>query len=721
RFRSFCTFHFCVEDRFSLEKTYLLPTCVCALNLLENIVVSASCRNTPGMSHIFPVQIEDKLMERDVSERSMSVYPLDDEDFFDQPDVSADSIEVLCETIRHEIKLVTFRNWFSHGHRMRILRCRLTNMVAPDLLTIDHPSNATEGITTVLWNRLRSDPDPNFSFEELCRYVYFGNCDPSIRKQVWPYLLGIYPWDSSETELNRLDLLNKQFYMTSLQQWQACETYLKKVADQTENRSTCCQHSPSDSASSLIEAATFELSSFPSTKLSPHGDDVGRVCEPNLHTEITCDGVESTDAEICGLDSAPSAPLTPVANITANPTRRASNSIHFEFSAACSGNDVSADSVSLLTSPPPISSNPNSNDGHSVTEPLHEMYSAETLDALSLNLYRIDKDVSRCDRNHSFFANTRKSVDVPADIQSIPSPDQSELNVNLQKLRNIICTWVWLHLDAGYVQGMCDLLAPLLIILEDEALAFACFCSLMEWMLPNFPLSKSRKSSTRVSDPEPLPMTESQSHRSSAPAVRPTLLALAKRYSKTCSEPASTVISPQPISLHTTDSPNGEEPKLDCTRSPVTTFVPTVVSPYGTSVASQKTSHMDLRFANLKSLIEIFDPKLHKYLCKKSIDTHFYFCYRWLLLDFKRELKYDEVFSVWEIIWASRRIVCYDLGVFFAMAMLQYYRDIIIYYDMDLTEIIRFYNELTEQHDVRTLLELSRSFVFQMQKLMIDR
>lgn len=28
-------------------------------------------------------------------------------------------------------------------------------------------------------------------------------------------------------------------------------------------------------------------------------------------------------------------------------------------------------------------------------------------------------------------------------------------------------SYVWEHLDVGYVQGMCDLLAPLLVILDD--------------------------------------------------------------------------------------------------------------------------------------------------------------------------------------------------------------------------------------------------------------
>lgn len=68
----------------------------------------------------------------------------------------------------------------------------------------------------------------------------------------------------------------------------------------------------------------------------------------------------------------------------------------------------------------------------------------EQLDLYLLNLHRIDKDVRRCDRTYWYFT--------PA---------------NLEKLRNIMCSYVWQHLEIGYVQGMCDLLAPLLVVLDD--------------------------------------------------------------------------------------------------------------------------------------------------------------------------------------------------------------------------------------------------------------
>lgn len=37
------------------------------------------------------------------------------------------------------------------------------------------------------------------------------------------------------------------------------------------------------------------------------------------------------------------------------------------------------------------------------------------------------------------------------------------------------------------MQGMCDLVAPLLVIFDDESVSYGCFCRLMERMIENFP------------------------------------------------------------------------------------------------------------------------------------------------------------------------------------------------------------------------------------------
>lgn len=57
----------------------------------------------------------------------------------------------------------------------------------------------------------------------------------------------------------------------------------------------------------------------------------------------------------------------------------------------------------------------------------------------------------------------------------------------VQQLKVVRFSYVYEHLDIGYMQGMCDLLAPLLVIFDDESLSYGCFCRLMERMIENFP------------------------------------------------------------------------------------------------------------------------------------------------------------------------------------------------------------------------------------------
>ncbi|XP_031133894.2 small G protein signaling modulator 1 isoform X2 [Sander lucioperca] len=227
-----------------------------------------------------------------------------------------------------------------------------------------------------------------------------------------------------------------------------------------------------------------------------------------------------------------------------------------------------------------------------------QTYSQETLDMYLINLHRIDKDVRRCDRAYWYF-----------------TPE------NLEKLRNIMCSYVWQHLDTGYVQGMCDLLAPLLVILDDEVMAFSCFTELMKRMNQNFPHGGA----------------------------------------------------------------------------------------------------MDSHFANMRSLIQILDSELFELMQQNGDYTHFYFCYRWFLLDFKREMVYDDVYSVWETIWAAKYTSSKHFVLFIALALVEMYRDIILENNMDFTDIIKFFNEMAERHNVPQVLMMARDLVNKVQTLIENK
>ncbi|XP_072333497.1 small G protein signaling modulator 1 isoform X2 [Scyliorhinus torazame] len=225
-------------------------------------------------------------------------------------------------------------------------------------------------------------------------------------------------------------------------------------------------------------------------------------------------------------------------------------------------------------------------------------YTQELLDMYTVNLHRIEKDVQRCDRNYWYFT--------PA---------------NLEKLRNVMCSYIWQHLEIGYVQGMCDLLAPLLVVLDDEAMAFSCFTQLMKRMNQNFPHGGA----------------------------------------------------------------------------------------------------MDTHFANMRSLIQILDSELFELMHQNGDYTHFYFCYRWFLLDFKRELVYGDVFSVWETIWAAKYTSSAHFVLFIALSLVELYRDIILENNMDFTDIIKFFNEMAEHHDAQQVLKLARDLVYKVQTLIENK
>uniref|UniRef100_A0A336LLF9 CSON010949 protein n=1 Tax=Culicoides sonorensis TaxID=179676 RepID=A0A336LLF9_CULSO len=551
------------------------------------------------------------------------------------------SIELVCTSMKKQIMSRAFYGWLAYCRHLKTVRTHLSELVHG---RITPEIGAEAGLTKDRWENLHSDGIISDD-QEVYRLVYYGGVEESIRKEVWPYLLGHYSFGLTPEQRADLDEQSRHYYETTMSEWLAVEAIVRqrdkeKTAHAVAKLSSSGgsggeKNSKGVDVDADIENDVFEENGF-SDLSDPEIDDdesteKDRSSRKNSSKKnsgpfpITIEEKENNETKSPQSNSSrhvtsPDSPntssyetvgeladlQTPVQEqikelkdshqvIVTDASIDVSTSPELQQNGKDTDHmDTIGEEMQTQTLGPETKSNcvsPASSNGG--------IYSSELLENFGLNLHRIEKDVQRCDRNYWYFANE-----------------------NLDKLRNIICTYVWEHLDIGYMQGMCDLAAPLLVVFDDESLTYGCFCRFMERMIENFP--------------------------------------------------------------------NG--------------------------------GAMDMHFSNMRlSLIQILDSEMYELMQAHGDYTHFYFCYRWFLLDFKRELVYNDVFSVWETIWAAKHIASSHFVLFLALAFLETYRDIILSNGMDFTDIIKFFNEMAERHDAQSVLKLSRSLVHQLQTIIENK
>ncbi|XP_053851200.1 small G protein signaling modulator 2 isoform X5 [Vidua macroura] len=477
-------------------------------------------------------------------------------------------LKMLCESMKRQIISRAFYGWLAHCRHLSTVRTHLSALVNHSIVPPDRPASAAAGLTKEVWSKYQKDKKVD--------------ADIALR------------------------------YQKVMAEWKACEVIVKQ-REKESHSATLAKFSSGSSIDSHVQRlihrdSTISNDVFISVdETDPAEQDPKGQEDPTL-TAAPAPAALEFDSPDSGLPSSRNYSVASgiLSSIDDGQSGSFEDGAEEEGSAELGRTEAGTARVQrakagLLQSQDSVSEEQLSSQVDylvDVASLCAASYTIELLDTVALNLHRIDKDVQRCDRNYWYFTDE-----------------------NLEKLRNVMCSYVWEHLEVGYVQGMCDLLAPLMVILDNDQLAYSCFSHLMKRMSQNFP--------------------------------------------------------------------NG--------------------------------GAMDTHFANMRSLIQILDSELFELMHQNGDYTHFYFCYRWFLLDFKRELLYEDVFTVWEVIWAAKHISSEHFVLFIALALVEVYREIIRDNNMDFTDIIKFFNEMAEHHDAAEILRIARDLVYKVQTLIENK
>uniref|UniRef100_A0A8C1DUJ2 TBC1 domain family, member 17 n=1 Tax=Cyprinus carpio carpio TaxID=630221 RepID=A0A8C1DUJ2_CYPCA len=110
---------------------------------------------------------------------------------------------------------------------------------------------------------------------------------------------------------------------------------------------------------------------------------------------------------------------------------------------------------------------------------------------------------------------------------------------------------------------------------------------------------------------------------------------------------------------------------------------------------------MKQQLLQLSLLLRALDPELCDYLDSQDSGS-LCFCFRWLLIWFKREFSFEDILSLWEVLWT--RLPCENFHLLMACSILESQKRELIGSNHDFNSILKHINELTMKLDLQSIL-----------------
>ncbi|CAL0307111.1 unnamed protein product [Lupinus luteus] len=103
----------------------------------------------------------------------------------------------------------------------------------------------------------------------------------------------------------------------------------------------------------------------------------------------------------------------------------------------------------------------------------------------------------------------------------------------------------------------------------------------------------------------------------------------------------------------------------------------------------------------LSKLVELLDSPLHNYF-KEGDCLNYFFCFRWILIQFKREFEYEDTMRLWEVLWTY--YLSEHMHLYICVAILKRHRNKIMGEEMDFDTLLKFINELSGHIELNATL-----------------
>uniref|UniRef100_A0A8D3DFZ1 TBC1 domain family, member 17 n=1 Tax=Scophthalmus maximus TaxID=52904 RepID=A0A8D3DFZ1_SCOMX len=120
---------------------------------------------------------------------------------------------------------------------------------------------------------------------------------------------------------------------------------------------------------------------------------------------------------------------------------------------------------------------------------------------------------------------------------------------------------------------------------------------------------------------------------------------------------------------------------------------------------------MKKQLLQLSILLKALDPELCDFLDSQDSGS-LCFCFRWLLIWFKREFSFEDILTLWEVQWSS--LPCDNFHLLIACSILESQRGELIGSNHDFNTILKHINELTMKLDLQTVLRGAEAIYLQL-------